>query len=30
MAAEPSKWNVAPGANADCNDIAVYMWRRTA
>ena len=21
MAAEPSKWNVAPGANADCNDI---------
>ena len=21
MATEPSKWNVAPGANADCNDI---------
>ena len=21
MAAEPSKWNVAPGTNADCNDI---------
>ena len=21
MAVEPSKWNVAPGANADCNDI---------
>ena len=21
MAAEPSKWHVAPGANADCNDI---------
>ena len=21
MAAEPSKWNVSPGANADCNDI---------
>ena len=21
MAAEPSKWNIAPGANADCNDI---------
>ena len=21
MAAEPSKWSVAPGANADCNDI---------
>ena len=21
MAAEPAKWNVAPGANADCNDI---------
>ena len=21
MAAEPSKWNVAPGENADCNDI---------
>lgn len=21
MTAEPSKWNVAPGANADCNDI---------
>ena len=21
MATEPSKWHVAPGANADCNDI---------